>query len=188
LHWHRCHSSSATMPSSMRCSPNSAEGMPFGNAWCWELKPDLKPGEVFSLVTSQSQAQSYLRRARGRLKALAVLRDEGDHSDVVREAQELVELALKGMLRAVGVEPPKFHDVGRLLVEYRGKFSTDVGERLDRAAQISARLRRERELAFYGDIDFVPSEQYSAADAARAYDEAAWIVALAEEVIGALPA
>src|SRR5207249_3245776 len=79
-------------------------------------------GEVLSLVTSQSQAQSYLRKARGRLKALAVLRDEGDHSDVVREAQELVELALKGMLRAVGVEPPKFHDVGRLLVEHRGKF------------------------------------------------------------------
>ena len=123
-------------------------------------------------MTSQSLARSYLRKAQGRLKALAVLRDEGDNSDVVREAQELVKLALKGMLRAVGVEPPKFHDVGRLLVEHRGKFSTDVGERLDRAAQISARLRRERELAFYGDIDFVLSEQYSAADAARAYDEA----------------
>lgn len=139
-------------------------------------------------MTSQSLARSYLRKAQGRLKALAVLRDEGDHSDVVREAQELVELALKGMLRAVGIEPPKFHDVGRLLVEHRGKFSAAVGERLDRAAQISAWLRRERELAFYGDIDFVPSEQYSAADAVRAYDEAAWVVALAEEVIGRLPA
>ncbi len=107
---------------------------------------------------------------------------------MVREAQELVELALKGVLRAVGIEPPKFHDVGGLLVEHRAKFSADVSGRLHRAAEISTRLRRERELAFYGDIDFVPTEQYSAADAARAYDEAAWIVALAEEVIGRLPA
>jgi hypothetical protein len=43
-----------------------------------------------------------------RLKALAVLRDEDAHSDVVRETQEVVELALKGVLRAIGVAPPKF--------------------------------------------------------------------------------
>ncbi len=116
-----------------------------------------------------------------------MLRDEGGYSDVVREAQELVELALKGMLRAVGIEPPKFHDVGGLLVEHRAKFVPAVAERLDRAAEVSKRLRRERELAFYGDIDFVPTEEYSAADAARAYDEAAWIVVLADEVIGRLP-
>jgi hypothetical protein len=138
-------------------------------------------------VTSQSLARSYLAKARVRLKALAVLRDEGGYSDVVREAQELVELALKGTLRAVGIEPPKFHDVGGLLVEHRAKFVPSVADRLDRAAEISKRLRRERELAFYGDIDFVPTEEYSAADAARAYDEAAWIVALADEVIGRLP-
>ncbi|MBI4349357.1 MAG: HEPN domain-containing protein [Elusimicrobia bacterium] len=138
-------------------------------------------------MTSQSLARSYLAKARVRLKALAVLRDEGGYSDVVREAQELVELALKGTLRAVGIEPPKFHDVGGLLVEHRGMFAPSVADRLERAAEISKRLRRERELAFYGDIDFVPTEEYSAADAARAYDEAAWIVALADEVIGRLP-
>ena len=138
-------------------------------------------------MTSQSLARAYLSKAQARLKALAVLRDAGAHSDVVREAQELVEPALKGMLRAVGIEPPKFHDVGPLLVEHRAKFAANVGERLVRAAEISRRLRRERELAFYGDIDFVPTEQYSPADGARAWEEAAWIVALAEDVIGRLP-
>jgi len=138
-------------------------------------------------VTNRSLAQSYLIKAQIRLKALALMRDEGGHSDVVREAQELVELALKGTLRAVGIEPPKYHDVGGLLVEHRARFSREVGERLDRAAEISQRLRRERELAFYGDIDFIPTDRYSAADARRAYDEAAWILALAEEVIGRLP-
>jgi hypothetical protein len=138
-------------------------------------------------VTSESLARSYLFKARARLRALAVLLEERDHSDVVREAQELVELALKGMLRAVGIEPPKFHDVGGLLLEHRAKFVPEVAGRLDRAAEISRRLRRERELAFYGDIDFVPTEQYAAADAQRAHDDAAWILTLAEEVIGRLP-
>jgi HEPN domain-containing protein len=137
-------------------------------------------------VTNESLARSYLLKAQKRLKALAVLRDEGAHSDVVREAQELVELALKGTLRAIGIEPPKFHDVGGLLLEHEPKFSRDVRERLPRAAAISKRLRRERELAFYGDIDFIPTEEYSATDSERAYEEAAWVLALAGEVIGRL--
>ena len=101
-------------------------------------------------MTNESLARSYLLKAQKRLKALAVLRDEEAHSDVVREAQELVELALKGTLRAVGIEPPKFHDVGGLLLEHESKFSPDVRERLPRAAAISKRLRRERELAGRG--------------------------------------
>jgi HEPN domain-containing protein len=137
-------------------------------------------------VTSEDLAQSYLRKARARLKALALLRDEGDHSDVIREAQELVELALKAMLRAIGIEPPRFHDVGGLLLEHRGRFASHVAARLERAAAISSRLRRERELAFDGDVDFIPTEQYSAAQAAEAYEEAAWVLALAGDAVGPL--
>jgi hypothetical protein len=125
-------------------------------------------------------------KAQKRLKALAVLQDEEAHSDVMREAQELAELALKGMLRAVGIEPKKFHDVGGLLLEHAAKFPRHAQDRLSRAAEISKRLRRERELAFYGDIDFIPTEEYSATDAERAYDEAAWVVVLASEHIGRL--
>ncbi len=46
-------------------------------------------------MTNVSLAQSYLFKARKRLKALVVLLEEEDYSDVVREAQEVVELALK---------------------------------------------------------------------------------------------
>lgn len=67
---------------------------------------------------------------RSRLKALDVLRAEGDHSDVVREAQELVELATGG------------------------------------------------------DVDFIPTERYSAEQAARAYADAAWVLQLAERAVG----
>ena len=58
-------------------------------------------------MTNASLAQSDLVKSRHRLKILAVLMDDGAFSDVVREAQEVVELALKGMLRQVGIEPPK---------------------------------------------------------------------------------
>jgi hypothetical protein len=39
-------------------------------------------------VTNVSLAQSYLLKARSRLKILPVLLEEGAYSDVVREAQE----------------------------------------------------------------------------------------------------
>ena len=138
-------------------------------------------------MTSRDLAESYLAKAELRLKALAVLRDGGGHSDVIREAQELVELALKGVLRAIGVEPPKHHDVGGLLLEHRGKIAEESRGDLERAAAVSKRLRKERELAFHGDIDFIPTEEHTAADATRAYDDAAWVVALARNIVKVLP-
>jgi HEPN domain-containing protein len=137
-------------------------------------------------VTNRDLAAAYLLKAEKRLKALKVLRDEEAHSDVMREAQEIVELALKAMLRAVGVEPPKYHDVGGLLQEHREKFDEHTRGDLSEAAKISKRLRKEREISFSGDIDFIPTEEYDAEDSARAYDGAEWIVALARRAIGLL--
>ncbi len=54
-------------------------------------------------MVKASLAQSYLQKARTRLKILPALLAEEGYSDVIREAQEIVELALKGMLRQVGV-------------------------------------------------------------------------------------
>lgn len=59
------------------------------------------------------------------------------HSDLVKARVRLKALALKAMLRAVGVQPPKFHDVGSLLLEHRTRFHANVGERLFRVAEIS---------------------------------------------------
>jgi hypothetical protein len=134
-------------------------------------------------MTNSSLAQSYLIKARARLKMLNVLLEESAYSDVVREAQEIVELALKGMLRQVGVEPPKWHDVGQILEEYRLRFPEDVVAQLGRLKEISGWLRKEREFSFYGDIDFIPTEQYSRADALKAIEDARFVVSVAESVI-----
>jgi hypothetical protein len=56
-----------------------------------------------------------------------------------------------------------------------------VSRELTRAAEISKRLRKERELAFYGDIDFIPTEEYTADDARLALSDAKWIVELAQK-------
>ena len=134
-------------------------------------------------MTNVSLAQSYLTKARVRLAILTVLYDAAAYSDVVREAQEIVELALKGILRQVGVEPPHWHDVGGLLREHATRVPSIPAAELDRLAATSAWLRKEREFSFYGDIDFIPTEQYDATVAMRAIVGARECVAAATRVI-----
>jgi hypothetical protein len=132
-------------------------------------------------MTSTTLARSYFEKARKRIRALQVLFDDEGYSDVIREAQELVELVLKGMLRFVGIEPPKQHDVGGLLVEHRDRLPARVADAAARLAEISHRLRKEREFAFYGDDDFIPTEEYTRADAQAALDDARFALSLVDE-------
>lgn len=134
-------------------------------------------------MTTTSLAQSYLRKASARLKLLSLLLKDQEYSDVIREAQEAVELALKGMLRHQGIEPPKWHDVGSILLEHQSRFPEDIQPELKRLAGISTWLRKERELSFYGDIDFIPSENYSLKDAERACSDAKFCVEIASKLI-----
>jgi HEPN domain-containing protein len=136
-------------------------------------------------VTNVSLAKSYLVKAQKRLRVLPALLAEDAYSDVIREAQEIVELALKGMLRHVGIEPPKWHDVGPLLQEYRVRFPPEVTSEVDRLAQISGWLRKEREFSFYGDIDFIPTERYTREDAERALQDARVVVSTTEVLLTA---
>ncbi|MGQ9671878.1 MAG: HEPN domain-containing protein [Candidatus Aminicenantales bacterium] len=135
-------------------------------------------------MTNRTLALSYLKKANARLDVLDLLYKKRAYSDVIREAQEVVELSLKSMLRFVGVEPPKIHDVGGLLLEHKDKFPKSVSRRLARLAQISKRLRKERELAFYGDIDFIPTEEYSNQDARKAIQDATFVVETTKTLVG----
>ncbi len=129
-------------------------------------------------MTTLALARSYFEKARKRRRALEVLFEDEAYSDVVREAQELVELALKGTLRFVGVEPPKRHDVGELLVAHRDRLPEQVSDVVEQLADISHRLRQEREVSFYGDEDFIPSEGYTPDEARAAVDDARFVLGL----------
>lgn len=113
-------------------------------------------------------AADHLRRAQARLRALDVLYEAESWADVVRESQEVVELALKGLLHAVGVDPPRVHDVADVLEAERDRLPPELTEDVERLAAASRSLRRDRELAFYGAPDIVPSGFYTEGDATEA--------------------
>jgi HEPN domain-containing protein len=131
-------------------------------------------------MQNRELATDYVQRAKIRLRVLDVLYDAGSWADVVRESQEVVELALKGLLRKYGVEPPRIHDVSALLLAERERLPESLRPSLERLGAISRNLRRDRELAFYGAEDLTPSSFYSREDATRARQDATLTVETVE--------
>ncbi|MEN3046970.1 MAG: HEPN domain-containing protein [Candidatus Hydrothermales bacterium] len=133
-------------------------------------------------MNKRELALEYLNRCKKRLEALKFLYNEKSYADVVREAQEIVELCGKGILRSVGIDPPKWHDVGVLVIELLDKYPK-FRKKFKKYAEISGWLRREGEFAFYGDIDFIPSEKYTKKDANEALKGAEFSIKLLEEFL-----
>jgi len=127
-------------------------------------------------MRNRDLASDYVERSAIRLKALDVLYKHGGWADVVREAQEAVELALKGLLRAHGIEPPRIHDVSEVMLAERARLPEALQSEVEALAAVSRDLRRDRELAFYGAEDLTPSGFYTKADADRARSGARRVV------------
>jgi HEPN domain-containing protein len=127
-------------------------------------------------MRNRDLAADHVRRADARLGALDVLFNAESWADVVRESQEVVELALKGLLRSVGVEPPRIHDVADVLEAERDRIPATLWPDIPQLAAASRALRRDRELAFYGAEDLTPSDFYRKADATEARESARMVV------------
>lgn len=129
-------------------------------------------------MTNREMAESYLAQAEEILQEVERAYRRGVWNLVVRRSQEVVELALKAALRAVGVEVPHIHDVGIILKDHREKFPELFRQEIDRIASISRRLRREREVSFYGDeqIGAPPQQLYVEADARMALEDAHYVL------------
>ncbi|MEM4807540.1 MAG: HEPN domain-containing protein, partial [Nitrososphaerota archaeon] len=67
-------------------------------------------------------AKSYLRQAEARLKDAKDALAEGNYPYAVRLSQECVELSLKAVLKAVGIDYPKVHDVSDILLDIKERF------------------------------------------------------------------
>ena len=130
-------------------------------------------------------AESNIRQAEERLLHASEALSRGNYPYVVRQSQEAVELALKAALRIVGVEPPKWHDVGPILKRERARFPEWFQEVIDRLASISRKLRKERELAMYGDEEALvpPDELYSCEDAEEALDYARYVLSIVKKLL-----
>ncbi len=104
---------------------------------------------------------------------------EKDFNMVVRRAQEVVELTLKGALKILGIDYPKVHDVAPLFLEkLREKRDIDDPETLQRIEEISLWLTQSRTPSFYFERD------YSAEDAEQAFKDASFVLIEVKRLIG----
>ncbi|MDE0126218.1 MAG: HEPN domain-containing protein [Bryobacterales bacterium] len=127
-------------------------------------------------MRNRSLPTDYVRRAEVRLRAIDVLYEAGSWADVVRESQEVVELALKALLRAAGIDPPRIHDVANVVEAERSRLPAALAVDINRLAAVSRTLRRDRELAFHGAEDLTPSDFYRRRDADEAREGARLVV------------
>jgi len=129
-------------------------------------------------LNNLEMAKAYLEEALRRIRTAEQALREGAYAYCIRQSQEAVELALKAALRIVGVEPPKWHDVGPVLREERERFPKWFEEKIDSLSSTSRWLRREREPSMYGDEEtgLPPQKLYTRGYAERAFKEAEEVV------------
>jgi len=131
-------------------------------------------------MTTREMARSYQRRAEAILREAGRLCGDEAWNLVVRRCQEAVELALKGGLRAAGVEVQKVHDVSGALRRNVSRLAPQLAAEIDMLVSASRRLREEREIAFYGDEETETTAEalFSRADAEDAIATARRVVEL----------
>ncbi|MBI4577443.1 MAG: HEPN domain-containing protein [Planctomycetes bacterium] len=137
-------------------------------------------------MTNHRMARGYLNQARAWLDGLPPLLARGAWATVVRQAEECVELYLKGALRLVGVEPTHTHDVSGVLEAHAGRFPAWFAAEVSRLAAFSRDLARDRGPAFYGDeaAGVPPEDLFDEADARRAFEAAEVTARLCERLPG----
>ena len=87
---------------------------------------------------------------------------------VVRRSQEVVELSLKGLLKLMGVESPKTHDVSDTFAKIcREKKIAIESEKLAEMQRISHQLARDRAPAFYMEKEYTQEQASQALQSAE---------------------
>jgi HEPN domain-containing protein len=134
-------------------------------------------------------ASAYLDEAKMRIETARRALGEKAFGYCIRQAQEAVELSLKSALRLVGLEPPKWHDVGMILLDYQARFPEWFQHELEGVASTSRWLRQEREPSMYGDEDLglPPANIYTKSYAERAFKEAEKVIDLVSKLVEAPP-
>ena len=125
-------------------------------------------------------ARDYLERARNRLIDASSALKRGAFPEVVRYSQECVELCLKAVLRIVGIEYPKVHDVGDVLEINADKFPKWFRINIPKLRRISAELAQKRGPSLYGieRLGKPPSEIFGREDAEDSLKKARFVYTL----------
>ncbi len=140
-------------------------------------------------MTSARMGRLYVEEARGRMALVRLALQQGLWAATVREAQECVELFLKGSLRLVAVEPARTHDVADILRRERARFPDWFRPAVDQLATISTEMAGDRGVAFYGDErqELGPQELFDEKDARRAVQSLEFVAQLCDRLLSESP-
>ena len=130
-------------------------------------------------------ALDYLDRARSRLIDAEAAFKRGDYPETVRYSQEAVELSLKSVLRIIGIEYPKVHDVGDIIYFYRDQYPEWFRKEIDDIRRISRDLALKRAPAMYG-LELsgkTPSELFNREDAYEALKSGKYVYELSRRFV-----
>lgn len=130
-------------------------------------------------MSNHDNAKHLLSEADKRLSFARQALQEGYFPLAFRLSQECVELSLKALLIYGALDPPKQHDVGWVLQQFRGRFPQLTDAEIAEMSAVSARLRAKREVSMYGSDDFKlpPSAFIDAGEAAAAVADAVKVFA-----------
>ena len=134
---------------------------------------------------AQTMAIGLLRQAERRQKSAQTAFEEGDFAYVVRQCLEGVGLALKAVLIHAGVDFPRWHDVGPILMQEKESLSFWDEEKLQRFASYSRQLSNDRAKSMYGDEELLlaPESLFFQHDAREAMGYLAEVLESATEII-----
>lgn len=128
-------------------------------------------------MTNFESGEKLLKEAEEYFEEMVSAYKRGSWNIVIRRAQEVVELSLKGVLKIMGVEYPKVHDPARFFIEtldLRG-IEVDEATRL-KIEETSADLADKRAPAFYFE------KEYNEAEASKAKQGVEFIVGFVKTI------
>lgn len=133
-------------------------------------------------MNTKGMALEYLKRSQRYIVEARRAMEEADYPTAVRRCQESVEMAVKGVLRLLGIEYPRKHDVSDVLQDLRNmdeipKFFKDE---ISFISSVTSRLASIRGLAMYGDESSLtpPSKLFSREDAEEALNDSKKVLEL----------
>ena len=114
------------------------------------------------MKSNKELAKAYLEDAEYSFTEAITAYEKGYYHRAIRRLQEAVELSLKAILRYLGIEYPKSHDVSTILYKFKDKIPVELKSRLNQISEISLDLALNRGPSFYGNEDrgIPPKELY----------------------------
>jgi HEPN domain-containing protein len=119
-------------------------------------------------MTNHDSGENLLKDAEVYYEEMQRMFEKEKWNIVVRRAQEVVELSLKGILKIMGIDFPKVHNVAPLFINLLQEKGIELGKEVsEKILSISMLLAKDRAPAFYGEKVYSREEAEIAQNGAK---------------------